>query len=461
MIYKQDHRIKRINVDGKEIYRVYFNDEVVFKKYHPVTAVVSMSHDTYVDSEMKDFWVDDMDFEIIFSNNWNSTCIWGCRPDKSYQEFDVICGNDKKLNIRKGGTQVNGTAPGWYQQPLNNYTVAGYNLLQCQTGDSNTPNSFDLATIHDIKKEGDKAYLDGQLMTFQNASTCQDFFLTYLPPYFFRLNQKDYELDASGINSFNDNGIKYLFRAIFYYKGKLYRDFIPVLDQNNVPALYEKVTKKFHYSLTDTPLEYFNGTYAPVSCICNCNSTNYIDTQILPKDISKWTLRMQSHNSTAISTKTLAGMGSINGTSGLYFTQYLPAGKGTTCYEFHIGTQKITTDIPFLSDCEIYLTFDLINKKVTVQRNHQFTLEPVDSYTYDITSTESLADLPALAIGKINGAPLAEGGLNFRVYQSKIYDKNGQLIQKLIPKLNFTTKKGCMYDELTKTPYATGTIRYI
>lgn len=459
MIVRNGQKISRINIGGdKEVYRVYFNDRVVFKRFHPVTAIVATTNKQYIDSEMKDFWVDDMDFEITYANNWNSVCIWGCRPDKSYQEFGIICGNDQRVTVRKGGTVVNGTAPNWYQTAAASRPRFTYDLLGGHRGDSNDPVSYDITAQRVIKKVGDKVYLDGDLLGFTNSSSCQNFFLTYLPPYFFRLNQSDFELDSSGINSSNDNGVKYLYRATFYYQGKLYRDFVPVLDKNNVPALYEKVTRKFHYSITDTPLEYFNENYGQLACIYGCTPINYVNTGILPKDIGKWKMRIQSSATTVARDSTNYGMGSLSGTSGLYFTRY-----GTTpdfYYELHIGEQVIQTTIPYISDSEIIITFDLLNKQVTIERNQQEKLTNEARETYTITSTSSLEDLPSITLGYINGQA-SIGASNFRIYRSEIYDKEGKLIQDLKPRVNLTTKKACMYDELSKTPYITGTVSFI
>lgn len=466
MIYKEGHKIKRIRIgDNKEVYRAYFNDKIVFRRYHPVTAVVSTSNKQYINSEMKDFWVDDMDFEITFANNWNSVCIWGCRPDKAYQEFDVICGNDQRITVRKGGTVVNGTAPTWYSIDINSLTRLPYNLLGCQRGDTNELTRYDITTIHTVKKIKDNVYLDGKLMNFINNASCQNFFLTYLPPYFFRLNQMDFELDSSGVNSFNDNGVKYLYRATFYLKDKLYRDFIPVLDENDVPCLYEKVTHKFHYSETDTPLEYFNGEYSQLACIYNTSDANYINTNISPNIIGKWKIRLQGHSST-LTTKNITnfGMGAVKDNLGLYFTKwdYIDNnGVVTYYYEIHIGSQVIKTTIPYIGDSEVILTIDLINKKVIIERNQQEKLTNLQSETYNITSTEDLSLLPSLTLGKINGIT-STGATNFRIYYSKIYDKEGRLVQNLKPRVNINTKKACMYNELTKTPAETvGTLSFI
>lgn len=458
MIFKNGHEINRINIDGKEIYRAYFNEQTVFKKYHPVTAIVSTSNKQYINSKMKDFWVDDIDFEITYANNWNSCCVWGCRPDKSYQEFGIILGNDQRTTIRKGGIEVNGTAPNWYQSNAGNNKRFVYNMLECQRGDSNNLSWYDITQIHTIKKVKNEVYLDGVLLNYVNASSCQDFFLTYLPPYFFRLNQIDFELDGSGLNSLNDNGVKYLYRATFYYKDKLYRDFIPVLDRDNVPALYEKVTRKFYYSETNTPLEYFNGNFGQISFIYNCNMNNYINTGILPKDIGQWKMRLQSHERTVSETATNFGMGSIGG---LYFTRRktIENGNAKYYYEIHVGSQVIQTTIPYISDSEILLTFDLISNKVTIECNHQQTLEPIQKEVYDI-STEDLSAAPTITLGRINGMT-AESTNNYRIYWSKIYDKSGALIQNLRPKINFTTKKACMYDEVSAAPLVNGTLSFV
>lgn len=465
MIYKEGHKIKRIRIGGnKEVYRVYFNDNIVFRRYHPVKAIVATSNKQYINSEMKDFWVDDMDFEITFANNWNSVCIWGCRPDKSYQEFDVICGNDQRITVRKGGTVVNGTAPTWYNQLMGTLPKFSYNLLECQKGDLNDSACYDISAIHTIKKIKDEVYLDGNLMNFANNASCQNFFLTYLPPFFFRLNQMDFELDANGVNSLNDNGVKYLYRATFYLNDNLYRDFIPALDEKEIPCLYERVTHKFHYSVTDTPLEYFNDEYGQLACIYNTSEVNYVDTNIMPKDIGKWKIRLQGHTSTLINKGvTNFGMGALKDNLGLYFTKYDVIDNSTTSYyyEIHIGSQTIQTTIPYIGDSEIILTIDLINKKVTIERNHQEKLNNLQTQTYDITSTEDLSLLPSLTLGKVNGIA-SVGTTNFRIYYSKIYDKTGRLIQNLKPRVNLNTKKACMYDELTKTPAASaGTLSFI
>lgn len=457
MIYKNGHKIKRISIDNKEIYKVYFNNKIVFERYYPVTAIVGTNVHQYIETDMKDFWTDDIDFEIAYATNWNSTCIFGCRPDKSYQEYALVQGNDLTLSLRKGGLTVNGTSPQYFSTTEVEKGKYTYNLLNCDRGDANDVRAYEIAKKHIITKKGDNVYHNGELMTRKTAYN--DFFLTYLPIYFFKLNQVDFDTgDSANPNSPNANGTRYLYHAVFYKKGELYREYIPVLDEKGKPSLYEKVTNTFLYSATDSPLEYFQGKYGQVSCIHKCSNTNYIDTNIYPKDIGKWELRIQSNDPNAITTK--VGMGSATNDFGLYFTNYskTESGKTNYYYELHIGSQAIKTTIPFVSDSEIIITFDLINKTASIERNHQQTFVNIKKETYDIISDEILENLPTLTLGKINGK---SSGINFRIYHSKIYDKEGTLIQKLKPRVNLELKQGCMYDELSKTPYSTGTISYI
>lgn len=91
-------------------------------------------------------------------------------------------------------------------------------------------------------------HLNGVLrMTINNSITIQrDFSLNLVSKgiYLFALNSSNEIADY-----FCKERIKYF---KIYVDDVLVRDYIPVLDKDNVPCLYDKIEKKFYYSKTDT-----------------------------------------------------------------------------------------------------------------------------------------------------------------------------------------------------------------
>lgn len=68
--------------------------------------------------------------------------------------------------------------------------------------------------------------------------------------------------DNSGSGIKNNSYIK-VYGCKIYYDDVLLRDFIPALDNNNVPCMYDKVTEMFYYTESQTPFTAGNiiGTY--------------------------------------------------------------------------------------------------------------------------------------------------------------------------------------------------------
>lgn len=63
---------------------------------------------------------------------------------------------------------------------------------------------------------------------------------TTYKPYIFVMNQSGHNLEYSSI--------KLYYIKFYNYNDELIRDFIPVLDENNIPCLYDKISKSYFYN---------------------------------------------------------------------------------------------------------------------------------------------------------------------------------------------------------------------
>lgn len=460
MIYKNGHKIKRIRVgDNKEVFRVYFNDQVVFKRYHPVTAIVASTHDQWVETDMKDFWLDEIEWEVSFSNNVNSACIFGCRPDKSYQEFALLVTNDTtgSFNYRCGGDTINGSAPDAVKAGNMARAENITDIIGLDHGKNDITTSgrvYEISKINVVSFLNGHFYVNGVEYPFTEQKG-YPFFLTYLPLHIFRLNQIDYN---DGKTADNSNGIRYLYYARFWKKGVIYRDFIPVVDEDGVAALYDKVTKKFYYSAGSKPLEYISGNLSPISCIYGWNLNTYVDTQIKPKDIGKIELKLQNNSTVAVTSTNIYQMGSSRSdNTGFYISNGRNSleANNASYYRLQIGDQTIITDVAFNTITETNITIDMINKKATI-----------NDATFDITTNDTLEDLPNFLLGTNNRGEIIVNTMksDFRIYESKIYDKEGKLVQYLKPMLDREQVTSVLYDVVNEIPYysaKTGKFLYI
>lgn len=91
---------------------------------------------------------------------------------------------------------------------------------------------------HTIKLDNVGFYLDGSLLKTTNASTA---FVDYAPICLFGA--------FDGSPSVPTLGICKIYSCKVYENRVAIRDFIPVLDEHNVPCMYDKVAKQFYYNL--------------------------------------------------------------------------------------------------------------------------------------------------------------------------------------------------------------------
>ena len=75
---------------------------------------------------------------------------------------------------------------------------------------------------------------------YQDANTYTNF-QTAFPLYLFVMN-------SGGAVNVNEAGTRLIYSAKIYDNGTLVRDFIPVLDGNNVPCMYDSVTEQYFYN---------------------------------------------------------------------------------------------------------------------------------------------------------------------------------------------------------------------
>lgn len=156
----------------------------------------------------------------------------------SKSTLKVILDASIKSIIRGKGNAifgVNNVAGGSFAYQINGDT----NMLRCDFdkiyGSSYTSYKVTENTRHLWKKDKNVNYVDNTIIYTNNSSKFQ----TQLSMYLFGKNNTTSDFGLSKLKVFN---------CKIYDSDILVRNFIPVLDKDGVPCLYDKVEDKFYYN---------------------------------------------------------------------------------------------------------------------------------------------------------------------------------------------------------------------
>lgn len=249
----------------------------------------------------------------------------------------------------------------------------------------------------------------------------------------------------------------------------LIRDFIPVLDQNNVACLYDKVEGKLYYNQSSGTFAYgtantpvtkdvartlsfgsvgVNGTkYTPVDYI-ESSGTQYVDTGFKPNNNTKVECQVYYYGNTS-SSSGFFFYGARDSGAVAQFGCYVDATSSVNKAEPRYGTQNGTrANLAHASTHNI------------LQDKNVFTLDSTTTVT--MTSQTFQTNYNMYIFGMNTGGGVGSVALSGnRVYSFKIYD-NATLVRDFIPVIDYNNV-ACLFDKVENKFYynqGTGSFTY-
>ena len=228
----------------------------------------------------------------------------------------------------------------------------------------------------------------------------------------------------------------------------LMRDYVPVLDWDDVPCLYDKVKRKMYYNAGSGNFLYHRMVELPYGYTqleyIQSNGTQYIDTGFIPDSNTRLTCDFEI-NTNASNYRTIFGSreGDMEKCFSLFVSQ-------SNAFYSNIGNKTAT--YTFASTLS-----GLGRHKVDANRNVMM-IDGV-SYTHTATTFKSARTPIYLFANNENGT--ANLFCDMRLYECKIYDNN-TLIRDYIPCINASGEVG-LYDLVNDKFYGnagSGTFTY-
>lgn len=254
-----------------------------------------------------------------------------------------------------------------------------------------------------------------------------------------------FSLDNNGTIVFTQANIN-IYMCKIYDGDVLVRNFVPCLDNNNVPCMYDKVEGKAYYNAGTGTFSYGREIHR-VEYIENLqadSSRNWINTRIVTDNTTKWEVKI-SYNDT--NTGKLMGSG-IGGDT--RFNLGIESNKfrfGFGGGWFDANSQVYTPD----TEPHVWV-LDCSTKTGTI-----------DGHSAVSTSTFGTNTYPIALFGRTNNDNSIESSNTTvgKIYYSKIW-KNNILVSDMIP-VRDENNVGYMFDKVTHTLYAnagTGSLTY-
>lgn len=237
-----------------------------------------------------------------------------------------------------------------------------------------------------------------------------------------------------------------LYELQMYDGDTLIRDFIPILDENNVAYLYDKVEKKSYYNSGTGTFNYKkkdsqNMQLTKVSYI-ESTGTQYIDTGVKLNQDSKVEMEI------ALAEGMTNIFGSRTSATQNNFTIGFASSTGVMMDFQNYSNNRLSVDIPVSLDSPIYYSISKdelkIGDTVKAVQNYSSFETPQTAYIFDIS-----------------GNPWLKTKAKGRLYYCKIYDGN-TLVRDFVPVID-GSNIACLYDRVEKKCYynaGTGTFSY-
>ncbi len=263
--------------------------------------------------------------------------------------------------------------------------------------------------IHTLKWKNDKVYGDGlELGSFaKTTGTNRMYLFAAIPTDLTRINRYPIQI--------------YACKLWHPDTGELVRDFIPVLDNNDVPCMYDKVSKQCFYNQGTGSFLY--GRQIKEVAYLESTGTQYIDTRYTGNQNTKISVFAEKLTTTQAQ---LFGYFETNKSITLQFTQATgPSRFGTFNFVF--------------TDWSVHEKAEYEIDKTGYKKNGVYIAT---------ISTEQLFATGNLYLFRCNGSTSIS---NFRIYLCKIWD-NGNLVRDYIPAID-ENGVGFMFDKVTHAIY--------
>lgn len=256
----------------------------------------------------------------------------------------------------------------------------------------------------------------------------------------------DWKLDGT-VYVFNQNQqsepeTRTAYMRLYYLKmydnGTLVRDFVPVLDKNAVPCLYDLVTNKYFYNIGTGRFDY-SETFEVLEYL-ESSGTQYIDTLIKPNTDSKAEFVM-SLNEVYAGTQSIFGsrIDQVNNTFNMFWYHSLRWDFNDTI-TFPTYSTDVTKAFYVRGDAEIVQ----VNDEITNHVNKGTFNSPQNVYIFSIN----------------NGGNSIYPNEGMKLYYFKLYDKD-TVVANFIP-VKDTKGVACLYDLIShKYFYNKGTGNFI
>ena len=214
----------------------------------------------------------------------------------------------------------------------------------------------------------------------------------------------------------------------------LVRDFIPILDYNNVACLYETVEGKFYYNqgAGSFNYSYLNTDEYDVLDYIQSNGTQFINTGIAPQDSTCIEAKFQA---------TAGGsMGYLAGTyqDGASANRYYVCGTTGSYFTFNVGNDA-WRQVANQNTNVNHFIYNNSNKKL-VWNGSEISYAPP---TFGNANTKP--------IGLLSVYPQESNKYKAKLFFVKIYNRNtNEMLRWFIPVIDKSDNKACLYDMVSK-----------
>lgn len=254
--------------------------------------------------------------------------------------------------------------------------------------------------------------------------------------------------------------------------GTLVRDYIPAIDENNTPFMFDKVTHTVYLNAGTGTFSYGSPVYTTKTRLIKdgytkdrlpigfkrveylqSNGTQYIDTGVYPTQLTKVEYRCAVTGSVSNVDSHLFGS-RLSASSEAFDLAYMNTSpNGIEKFRFIHGTtttQETTTSVT---------ASQLANPHTYYMSGTSFKVDGSEKMSFTTTSFTGTYSLWLFGVN--NAGSLHNQVRAQRVYKCKIWDNN-TLVRDFIPCLD-TTNTPCMYDTVTQTAFynhGTGAFNY-
>ncbi len=408
---------------GKKAYYNLGTDEFTYgRKIIPVEYLESTGTQ-YIDTNYA--FLDDFSWEITFADMALGTTVFGGRTSTN------------RTAILYRTTQ---SVSGDITVPIGSYngTTTPFQLTGIQTG-KHTVKMTVASSKGSVWVDGSQRYNDTSIDGTYISGVSQAIFA-----------------DKFDDNDFREQTSAKVYALKMWQGTTLVRNYLPAIDENNTPYMFDKVTHACYINAGTGTFNYGKKLYSSkvrlykdseanklpigfkrVEYLENTgvlSARNWISTGIVPDTTTKWEVRLSFNNTT---TGKLMGSGYLTGN------------------RFNLGIESNKFRFAFNGwfDANSNITTPDTNPHTWVMDATTKTFN-IDEYSTTTSQSFGTSTLPIALFGRCNnadGTTETSNAVVGKIYYSKIW-QNGVLVSNMIPALD-TTNTPCMYDTVTQTAF--------